>query len=109
MKSEKDQEIDKISDNAPKENILDSLENNVTSKINSLGQNVSYYLDYLESSVTSHLDSLEENFSNRLDGLGNNLDKINKGLDKVERNLKIELVLTSFLAGLVIAYILLAP
>lgn len=109
MKSEKDQEIDKISDNVPKENILDSLENNVTSKINSLGQNVSYYLDSLESSVTSHLDSLEENFSNRLDGLGNNLDKINKGLDKAERNLKIELVLTSFLAGLVIAYILLTP
>lgn len=109
MKSEKDKEIDKISNNVPKENILDSLENNVTSKLNSLEKNVSYNLDYLENSVTSHLDSLEKNFSNRLDGLGNNLDKINKGLDKAGRNLKIDLVLVSFLAGLVVAYIILAP
>lgn len=109
MKSEKDKGINKINNNVPKENILDSLENNVTSKLNSLEQNVSYNLDYLENSVTSHLDSLEKKFSNRLVGLGNNLDKINKDLDKAGRNLKIDLVLVSFLAGLVIAYILLTP
>lgn len=87
MKSEKDKKIDKISNNAPKENILDSLENNVTSKLNSL-----------EMYVTYNSDKLDEH-----------LDKNDKSLNKAMKLAQVNLVLTSFLAGLVIVYILLAP
>lgn len=94
MKSEKDKEINKISNNVPKENILDSLENNVTSRLN----------------------SLEKNISNRLDGFNKNLDKLNVQLDRNDKSLdksmkwaRFDLFLVSFLAGLVIAYILLVP
>lgn len=87
MKSEKDKEIDKISNNVPKENILDSLENNVTSKLNSL-----------EMYVTYNSDKLDEH-----------LDKNDKSLNKAMKLAQVNLVLTSFLAGLVIVYILLAP
>lgn len=87
MKSEKDKEIDKISNNVPKENILDSLENNVTSRLN----------------------SLEKNISNRLDKLDEQLDRNDKSLDKSMKWARFDLFLVSFLAGLVIAYILLAP
>ena len=94
MKSKKDKEINKISNNVPKENILDSLENNVTSRLN----------------------SLEKNISNRLDGFNKNLDKLNVQLDRNDKSLdksmkwaRFDLFLVSFLAGLVIAYILLAP
>ena len=94
MKSEKDKEIDKISNNVPKENILDSLENNLTSRLNSL-----------EMYVTCHLGSLENSISNGLD----KFDKNDKSLNKAMKLAQVNLVLTSFLAGLVIAYILLAP
>lgn len=87
MKSEKDKEIDKISNNVPKENILDSLENNVTSSLNSL-----------EMYVTYNSDKLDEH-----------LDKNDKSLNKAMKLAQVNLVLTGFLAGLVIAYILLAP
>lgn len=87
MKSEKDKEIDKLSNNVPKENILDSLENNVTSKLNSL-----------EMYVTYNSDKLDEH-----------LDKNDKSLNKAMKLAQVNLVLISFLAGLVIAYILLAP
>lgn len=87
MKSEKDKEIDKISNNVPKENILDSLENNVTSKLNSL-----------EMYVTYNSDKLDEH-----------LDKNDKSLNKAMKLAQVNLVLVSFLAGLVVAYILLAP
>lgn len=105
MKSEKDKEIDKISNNVPKENILDSLENNLTSRLNSL-----------EMYVTCHLGSLENSISNGLDGFNKNLDKLNEQLDRNDKSLdksmkwaRFDLFLVSFLAGLVIAYILLAP
>lgn len=87
MKSEKDKEIDKISNNVPKENILDSLENNITSNLNSL-----------EMYVTYNSDKLDEH-----------LDKNDKSLNKAMKLAQVNLVLTSFLAGLVIVYILLAP
>lgn len=87
MKSEKDKEIDKISNNVPKENILDSLENNITSNLNSLGMYVNYNSDKLDE----------------------HLDKNDKSLNKAMKLAQVNLVLTSFLAGLVIAYILLAP
>ena len=87
MKSEKDKEIDKISNNVPKENILDSLENNITSNLNSLGMYVTYNSDKLDE----------------------HLDKNDKSLNKAMKLAQVDLVLTSFLAGLVIAYILLAP
>lgn len=87
MKSEKDKEIDKISNNVPKENILDSLENNITSNLNSLGMYVNYNSDKLDE----------------------HLDKNDKSLNKAMKLAQVNLVLTSFLAGLVIAYIILAP
>lgn len=87
MKSEKDKEINKISNNVPKENILDSLENNVTSSLNSL-----------EMYVTYNSDKLDEH-----------LDKNDKSLNKAMKLAQVNLVLTSFLAGLVIVCILLAP
>lgn len=87
MKSEKDKEIDKISNNVPKENILDSLENNITSNLNSLGMYVNYNSDKLDE----------------------HLDKNDKSLNKAMKLAQVNLVLTSFLAGLVVAYILLAP
>lgn len=87
MKSEKDKEINKISNNVPKENILDSLENKLTSSFNSL-----------EMYVTYNSDKLDEYF-----------DKNDKSLNKAMKLAQVNLVLTSFLAGLVIAYILLAP
>ena len=87
MKSEKDKEIDKISNNVPKENILDSLENNITSNLNSLGMYVNYNSDKLDE----------------------HLDKNDKSLNKAMKLAQVDLVLTIFLAGLVIAYILLAP
>ncbi|QHJ82961.1 MAG: hypothetical protein [Bacteriophage sp.] len=87
MKSEKDKEIDKISNNVPKENILDSLENNITSNLNSLGMYVNYNSDKLDE----------------------HLDKNDKSLNKAMKLAQVNLVLTSFLAGLVIVYILLAP
>lgn len=87
MKSEKDKEINKISNNVPKENILDSLENNITSNLNSL-----------EMYVTYNSDKLDEH-----------LDKNDKSLNKAMKLAQVNLVLTSFLAGLVIVYILLAP
>lgn len=98
MKSEKDKEIDKISNNVPKENILDSLENNLTSRLNSL-----------EMYVTCHLGSLENSISNGLDKLDNQFDKNDKSLNKAMKLAQVNLVLTSFLAGLVIVYILLVP
>lgn len=97
MKSEKDKEIDKISNNVPKENILDSLENNLTSRLNSL-----------EMYVTCHLGSLENSISNGLDKLDKQFDKNDKSLNKAMKLAQVNLVLTGFLAGLVIAYILLA-
>lgn len=87
MKSEKDKEIDTISNNVPKENILDSLENNITSNLNSL-----------EMYVTYNSDKLDEH-----------LDKNDKSLNKAMKLAQVNLVLTSFLAGLVVAYILLVP
>lgn len=87
MKSEKDKEIDKISNDVPKENILDSLENKLTSSFNSL-----------EMYVTYNSDKLDEYF-----------DKNDKSLNKAMKLAQVNLVLTSFLAGLVIAYILLTP
>lgn len=87
MKSEKDKEIDKISNDVPKENILDSLENNITSNLNSLGMYVNYNSDKLDE----------------------HLDKNDKSLNKAMKLAQVNLVLTSFLAGLVIVYILLAP
>lgn len=87
MKSEKDKEIDKISNNVPKENILDSLENNITSNLNSLEMYVNYNSDKLDE----------------------HLDKNDKSLNKAMKLAQVNLVLTGFLAGLVIAYILLAP
>lgn len=87
MKSEKDKEIDKISNNVPKENILDSLENNITSNLNSLGMYVNYNSDKLDE----------------------HLDKNDKSLNKAMKLAQVNLVLTSFLAGLVIVYILLVP
>ena len=98
MKSEKDKEINKISDNVPKENILDSLENNLTSSFNSL-----------EMYVTHNLDSLENSISNGLDKVDKQFGKNDKSLNKTMKLAQFNLALTGFLAGLVIAYILLAP
>ena len=76
-----------ISNDVPKENILDSLENNITSNLNSLGMYVNYNSDKLDE----------------------HLDKNDKSLNKAMKLAQVDLVLTIFLAGLVIAYILLAP
>lgn len=105
MKSEKDKEIDKISNNVPKENILDSLENNLTSRLNSLEMYVTCHLGSLENSISNGLDKLD----NQLDKLDNQFDKNDKSLNKAMKLAQVNLVLTSFLAGLVIVYILLAP